>query len=205
MATKKTTTKGTKGTKGTKSAKGEQKKAACQTGSWKLAQAGEAFLARLANEAASPSTIGAYKADLGIALAVLGESREVDAITRAAIERFDAHEKVTATKNGKPKAGPTIERTRRVLRLVLKEAQAAGYIADLPFERRKKKSAPEQEAQKPELKKKPSGEPKRKPRPNAKSASKVAAEILGEGLLNDATAPERAAEEHASREQTSTV
>lgn len=211
MATKKTTKKAsTKSSKGTKSAKApkeqqqKEPKALRQTESYTLAQAGEAFLARLTKEAASPSTLGAYKADLGIAVAVLGEQREVANINQKAIEWFDDHAKVVETKNGKPKAGPTIERTRRVLRLVLKDAQAAGYIAELPFELRKKKSAAEPEAPKPELKKKPS-DPKRKPRAKGKSASQVAAEILGEGLLSDATAPERAAEEQASREQTSTV
>lgn len=212
MATKKTTTTKTKGTKGTsakgaKGAKGAKKqdaepKALRQIESWTLAQAGEAFLARLTKEAASPSTLGAYKADLGIAIAVLGEKREVANINRSSIERFDEHELVTQTRSGKPKAIPTIERTRRVLRLVLRDAHAAGYIAELPFELRKKKGDPEA----PKLtKKEPSAEPKRKPRAKPKSASKVAAEILGEGLLSDATAPERAAEEQASGEQTSQV
>lgn len=214
MATKKTTKTTTKkasksstskSSKSAKAPKGAQKEQSAlrQTESYTLAQAGEAFLARLTKEAASPSTLGAYKADLGIAVAVFGEQREVANINHKAIEWFDDHAKVVETKNGKPKAGPTIERTRRVLRLVLKDAHAAGYIAELPFELRKKKIA-EPEAPKPELKKKPS-DPKRKPRAKGKSASQVAAEILGEGLLSDATAPERAAEEQASREQTSTV
>jgi site-specific recombinase XerD len=114
------------------------------TTSWTLTQAAVAFLESLRAARKSESTINAYSADLDLAVEVLGAETPIAAITAADVERFNTSEPVLRTKSGRDKAQPTIDRSRRVLRLALTFAEQQGAIETAPIEAkpRAKKDVP---------------------------------------------------------------
>jgi hypothetical protein len=101
---------------------------------WTLTEAALAFLASLKAAHKSESTINAYAADLDLATEVLGGETPIAAITPADIERFNTSDPVLRTKSGREKAQPTIDRSRRVLRLALVFAEQQGAIETVPIE-----------------------------------------------------------------------
>ncbi len=101
---------------------------------WTLTQVAIAFLESLRTAHKSESTINAYSADLDLAVEVLGAETPIAAITPADVERFNASQQVTTTKSGRAKAQPTIDRSRRVLRLALTFAEQQGAIEAVPIE-----------------------------------------------------------------------
>ena len=92
----------------------------------------------------SESTVNAYAADLDLATEVLGAETPIGQLTLDDITRFNASEPVLRTKSGRDKALPTIERSRRVLRLALVFAEQQGAIESAPIP--PKKRAPKDEA-----------------------------------------------------------
>ncbi|MBL8896880.1 MAG: hypothetical protein JNM84_04605 [Planctomycetes bacterium] len=121
--------------------KGAKKRAAP---SWTLTEAAIAFLESLRAARKSESTVSAYAADLDLATEVLGAETPIAALTPADVERFNASQQVTTTKSGRAKAQPTIDRSRRVLRLALTFAEQQGAIEAVPIEAkpRAKKDVP---------------------------------------------------------------
>ncbi|MBK9387295.1 MAG: hypothetical protein IPN34_20965 [Planctomycetes bacterium] len=111
---------------------------------WTLTETALAYLESLKAARKSESTINAYAADLDLATEVLGAETPIAAITPADVERFNASQQVTTTKSGRAKAQPTIERSRRVLRLALTFAEQQGAIETAPIEAkpRAKKDVP---------------------------------------------------------------
>ncbi|MBK9387350.1 MAG: hypothetical protein IPN34_21250 [Planctomycetes bacterium] len=111
---------------------------------WTLTETALAYLESLKAGHKSESTINAYAADLDLATEVLGAETPVGAITPADVERFNTSQQVTTTKSGRAKAQPTIDRSRRVLRLALTFAEQSGAIETAPIEAksRAKKDVP---------------------------------------------------------------
>jgi hypothetical protein len=101
---------------------------------WTLTQAALAYLESLKAARKSESTVNAYAADLDLATEVLGGETPIAAITPADVERFNTSEPVLRTKSGRAKAQPTIDRSRRVLRLALVFAEQQGAIETVPIE-----------------------------------------------------------------------
>lgn len=81
----------------------------------------------------SPATIFGYKMDLDLALAEMGAETPLAVLTEDWVRTFYESERVTTTKAGMPKAKPTIDKTRRVLRLALVWAVEQGWIAAAPI------------------------------------------------------------------------
>lgn len=113
------------------------KKGATQT-TWSLTECAVSYLERLRTERKSESTIGAYSADLDLAVEVLGGETDIAKIDLDAVHRFNESTQVTTTKSGRPKADPTIQRSRRVLRLALQHAEREGVIEAAPIEPKKR-------------------------------------------------------------------
>jgi site-specific recombinase XerD len=101
---------------------------------WTLTETALAYLESLKAARKSESTINAYAADLDLATEVLGAETPIAAITPADVERFNESEPVLRTKSGRDKAQPTIDRSRRVLRLALTFAEQQGAIDAAPIE-----------------------------------------------------------------------
>ena len=76
----------------------------------------------------TPATVASYEGDLQIAMAVLGAETDAATLTAAQIAAYADCDAVTKTKSGKPKAQPTILKTRRALRLALTWAAETGLI-----------------------------------------------------------------------------
>ena len=81
----------------------------------------------------SPGTAASYRAEMRLALAVLGEGTVLADITTAMVEEFNGHERVVTTRDGLPKARTGIAKTRRVLRLALEWAAERGIIPSAPL------------------------------------------------------------------------
>jgi hypothetical protein len=119
-----------------KKAKTTKKRAAP---TWSLTECALAFLESLKKARKSESTISAYASDLDLATEVLGAETPVAAITIADVTRFNQSEPVLRTKSGRDKAMPTIERSRRVLRLALVFAEQSGAIEAAPIAEKPKR------------------------------------------------------------------
>jgi hypothetical protein len=110
---------------------------------WTLTECALAYLESLKAAHKSESTISAYAADLDLATEVLGGETPIAAITPADVERFNASSPVTTTKSGRAKAQPTIDRSRRVLRLALVFAEQQGAIEAAPIAEKPKRAKEE--------------------------------------------------------------
>jgi site-specific recombinase XerD len=124
--------------------KAKSKSSRKQKPTWTLTEAAIAYLESLKAARKSESTVNAYAADLDLATEVLGAETPIAQLTAADVERFNASQQVTTTKSGRAKAQPTIERSRRVLRLALVFAEQQGAIEAVPIEAkpRAKKDVP---------------------------------------------------------------
>ncbi|MBK9387394.1 MAG: hypothetical protein IPN34_21475 [Planctomycetes bacterium] len=107
---------------------------------WTLTECALAYLESLKAARKSESTISAYASDLDLATQVLGTETPIAQITLADVERFNASEPVLRTKSGRDKAMPTIERSRRVLRLALVFAEQQGALESAPIAEKPKRA-----------------------------------------------------------------
>ena len=98
-----------------------------------LRELADRYVAHLAAEGKTESTVWGYGMELETAMRFLGDDRRLDALTIADIEAFNASPAVTRTKTGRGKAMPGILKTRRVLRLALVWAVAQGWLAAAPL------------------------------------------------------------------------
>jgi hypothetical protein len=94
---------------------------------------GDGWLASLRAAGHTPSTISSYGNDLEIAYEHLGQDTAAGTITEKQIAAFNASKGVVKTRTGKPKAQPTILKTRRALRLALIWAEQKGLIKRAPY------------------------------------------------------------------------
>jgi hypothetical protein len=98
-----------------------------------LAQLSRLYLEHIEEEGKSGGTIFSYGMELKLAQSEIGGETLVSGITPHLIERFNACDRVMRLKTGKPKAQPSIDKTRRVIRLALTWAVQAGLIASAPY------------------------------------------------------------------------
>jgi hypothetical protein len=94
---------------------------------------GDAWLESLRAAGHTPSTVSSYGNDLAIAYEHLGADTVAATITEKQIAGFNASKGVVKKANGKPKAQPTILKTRRALRLALIWAEQKKLIAKAPY------------------------------------------------------------------------
>lgn len=80
------------------------------------------------------STCASYANDLALAQRVLGEHAVISKITIEDVRRFNESDEVTKLRSGKPRAKPTIDKARRVLRLALCWAAEKKFIDAAPYE-----------------------------------------------------------------------
>ena len=136
MATSKTTetSKSTKADSKPKKAATSAPDAAPQTeGDHTLADVVTGYLAHLEAKGTAMMTRASYDADLKVALGALGEKTKLTALTARKVQNFFESDVVTKTKIGKAKAKPTIDKTRRVLRLALVWGAEQGWITEAPI------------------------------------------------------------------------
>jgi len=98
-----------------------------------LQDLGATWIAYLRGNDAAVSTWASYQADFETAAAHFGPATDPATLTPEAVAAFEQSDAVMKTKKGRPKAMPTILKTRRVLRLTLKWAHDAGRLSALPY------------------------------------------------------------------------
>jgi len=82
----------------------------------------EAYLAHLRADGKSPGTLFSYGIELRCALVELGVECQLGQLTPERIEAYYACDRVTKTRDGRPKSVAGVAKTRRVLRLALQWA-----------------------------------------------------------------------------------
>jgi hypothetical protein len=97
-----------------------------------MAQLAEGYLEHLAAVGKSRATVSSYGTDIDVAVAHFGAETPVTDLTPEAVAAYFGSDVVTKTRKGRGKAEPTILKTRRVLRLALVWAAAAGLIPEAP-------------------------------------------------------------------------
>ena len=93
----------------------------------------EAYLKGLEEAGKSRGTVFGYSIDLALAVRHFGEKAKLSGLTQKKITAYFESDAVTKTRSGKPKAKPTIDKARRVLRLALVWAAEQGWIAAAPI------------------------------------------------------------------------
>ncbi len=106
-----------------------------------LKDIGDGYIASLQAREASPGTLFSYTMELRLAADQLGEDTSAKKLTAKMIEAFFESDRVTKKRNGKAKAKPSIDKTRRVLRQALLWAEEAGLIEKAPVEKPARKKA----------------------------------------------------------------
>jgi hypothetical protein len=119
--------------KATKSKGKKARKSKAPAGGLTLAQLADGYLAHMAEAGKSPGTCFSYAMELKTAQAELGAETLVAAITPEQVQAFFDSPRVTTLKSGQPKAQPSIDKTRRVLRLALVWAAEQGLIGKAPL------------------------------------------------------------------------
>ena len=99
------------------------------------------YLEAIEADDAGQGTLSSYKMELKIALRELGETTLLADLTAERVQAYFESDAVMKTRNGKPKAKPTFDKSRRVLRLALVWAQAAGLCDVAPVPAPKSKIA----------------------------------------------------------------
>jgi hypothetical protein len=91
------------------------------------------YLQHLEDAGKSSGTLFSYKLELITALDELGKETKLVDLTPTRVLEFFVSDRVTRTRSGVQKAKPTVDKTRRVLRLALVWAQDAGLIEKAPL------------------------------------------------------------------------
>ena len=93
----------------------------------------DGYIASLRDAGKSLGTQFSYSIDIAVAVRHFGAETEVSTLTSRKVQNYFESDAVTMTKNGKGKAKPGIDKTRRVLRLALVWAAEQGLIAEAPI------------------------------------------------------------------------
>jgi hypothetical protein len=102
---------------------------ACVTSPLPMACLADLFLGDLEQAGKSRGTVFGYSIDLALAIKYFGgKEAPATVITPKSVAAFFESDAVTKTRTGKPKAKPTIDKTRRVLRQVLVWGEEKGYL-----------------------------------------------------------------------------
>ena len=116
-----------------KGAKAKTERDGASAGAATLYDVAEGYLAALDKDGAGSGTLASYGMELKTAMKALGESTPVASITSKQVAEYFASPAVTRTRTNKPKAKPTIDKTRRVLRLALLWAQDEKLVEVAPI------------------------------------------------------------------------
>ena len=116
-----------------KGKRGGKKKAAAPSGTATLADVAAGYLAHMESEGKSDGTISSYRMELKTAAAELGEETPIADLTPERVQVFFDCKRVTKLRSGKNKAKPSVDKTRRVLRLALVWAADSGILAKAPI------------------------------------------------------------------------
>jgi hypothetical protein len=92
-----------------------------------------AYCRALEVEGKSETTIRSYRADLALALSILGADTRLADLTPEMVSGFNEHPRVTQTRDGHPKAKTGMLKHRRVLRLALVWAAENGHVGVEPL------------------------------------------------------------------------
>ncbi len=103
------------------------------TGALTLADLSERYLAHLAEGEWSGGTIASYTMELKTAMGEIGADTLVADLTPERVQEYFDCKRVTKLRSGKPKAKPSIDKTRRVLRLALVWAEERGIVEKAPL------------------------------------------------------------------------
>ena len=95
-----------------------------------LSELSSRFITHLERSGKSAGTSFSYLMELKCAQNFLGADTLLNALSADAIAEFNASERVTTLKSGKPKSQLSIDKTRRVLRQALTFAHASGWLAE---------------------------------------------------------------------------
>ncbi len=114
-----------------KKAKGK-KKAKVPSGNATLADVAAGYLAGMEEAGKSDGTISSYRMELKTAMDEIGETTPVADLTPDRVREYFESRRVTKLRSGKSKAKPSIDKTRRVLRLALCWAAERGIVATAP-------------------------------------------------------------------------
>ena len=106
-----------------------------------LATLAESYLAHLEEVGKSRGTVFSYSMDLAIAVKHFGPDAPLAKITEGKVKRYFESDVVTKKKNGQAKAKPSVDKTRRVLRLALVWAAEQGLIPEAPIPQKEKAKA----------------------------------------------------------------
>jgi hypothetical protein len=112
--------------------KGKAKKPTL-AGELTLAILSERYLAHMERDGKSSGTTASYAMELKTAQAELGAQTRVADLTVEQVQAFFDSKRVTRLKSGKSKAKPSIDKTRRVLRLALCWAEDKKLIEKAPI------------------------------------------------------------------------
>jgi hypothetical protein len=110
-----------------------KKKAKLPSGNATLADVVAGYLAHMEEAGKSDGTISSYRMELKTAMDELGETTPVAEITTDRVQEYFDSKRVTKLRSGKNKAKPSIDKTRRVLRLALVWAAERGIVAKAPI------------------------------------------------------------------------
>ncbi len=99
------------------------------------------YLAAIEADDAGQGTLSSYGMELKLAMRELGEGTLLGDLSAERVQAYFESDAVMKTRNGKPKAKPTFDKSRRVLRLALVWAQGAGLCDVAPVPAPKSKVA----------------------------------------------------------------
>jgi hypothetical protein len=116
-----------------RAAKPEQTPTARAAKPGSLRAVGTSWIDAIRKNGASASTVSSYGNDLEVAYQFLDGDAPASGITEKQIAAFDKCKAVLTKRNGKPKAQPTILKTRRALRLALTWAEEQKLIKKAPY------------------------------------------------------------------------
>jgi len=119
----------------TRARKGNSKKAApaSEESNMLLGELAQRYLQHLESEGKSHGTLFSYGMELKLACKELHEGTMIAMLTQGDVLRFFNCARVMLLRDGKPKAKPSIDKSRRVLRLALVWAAEQGWIESAPI------------------------------------------------------------------------
>jgi hypothetical protein len=106
-----------------------------------LADLSERYLRHMEEEGKSPGTCASYAMELKVARDELGAETLAGDLTAERLAAFNASPRVTLLRSGRPKAKPSIDKTRRVIRLAMAWATEAGLVGPPARKRKARETA----------------------------------------------------------------
>jgi hypothetical protein len=110
-----------------------KKRARVPSGNATLADVAAGYLTYMEEAGKSEGTVSSYRMELRTAMSELGEGTPIAEITVERVQKFFESPRVTKLRSGKAKAKPSVDKTRRVLRLALVWAAERGIVAVAPI------------------------------------------------------------------------